>query len=244
VSEDSTDTRHFIWDDFDDSTFTVIRKLLMLEMVERKASNEFERVWQTCVIVHSLWQHDGAAAASAPDPVAIIEEASAGGRFRCVEYALVLQAALGGLGLRARRVILMTRDVETRETMAAHVAVEVYLREYGRWALADAQLAACPIVRGEPVSAWDVRHAIVQREPLALYGRSVEDTVLYCQWLRPYLSYFYVQFDTRFRSAAANTSGLLLMEEGARPPRVVQGRWPLRDVIFTRNPALFYLAPD
>jgi hypothetical protein len=66
--------------------------------------------------VHNQWQHNGDNEPRKNDALSILEEVRQGKNFRCVEYAIVAAACLNASGLKARRLGLMTKDVETRQS--------------------------------------------------------------------------------------------------------------------------------
>lgn len=78
--------------------------------------------------VHVLWDHHGTDQPTYSDPISMVREAEEGGRFRCVEYSIVIHGALNSLGIPTRMLHLKTHDAQTRKNGGGHVK-EVYLEE-------------------------------------------------------------------------------------------------------------------
>ncbi|MET0622046.1 MAG: transglutaminase-like domain-containing protein [Pyrinomonadaceae bacterium] len=202
----------------------------------------YEKVRAVSRWTRSRWEHDGALAPARPDPISILREAARGGRFRCVEYAVVLSAALDALGIPARVVGLKAEDVETRERGAGHVVAEAYLSDEGRWVMVDPQLDVVPTLDGRPLSAVDFQRALADTADEPALDRATQAWAgRYFNWVAPYLFYFDTKFDTRF-GCVQQPHSLMLVPLGAKRPRAFQGQ-PLRDVVYTHSVAAFYAAP-
>lgn len=117
-----------------------------------KARTELERVRSICASVHGRWTHSHDDETSRNDPFTILEEASKGKRFRCVQFGITLAGALTAFGLPARAVSMMSRDVGTRESGARHVVAEAWLSSLGKWAMLDAQEDALVFQGDQPLS--------------------------------------------------------------------------------------------
>jgi transglutaminase-like putative cysteine protease len=170
-----------------------------------------------------------------PDPISILEEAKQGKRFRCVEYSAVLAAALNAVGVRARVLSLLTEDVETRESGAAHVVAEAYLADRKKWVMVDGQYDVVPTLKGKPLGAVEFQRALAKREKGlgvdTFSGMSAEG---YFEWVAPYLFYFVTRFDGRY-GVATSRKELVLVPVGAKEPKVVQRKWPIGDVVYTNS---------
>jgi hypothetical protein len=232
----------FIWDSQDAPGIRKLKARLNLTAIEEPVLTEFDRLVRACRLVQGLWNHDGATAADSEDPNQILDEVAAGKRFRCAEYAVILRACLAAIGMPARQLVLMTEDADVRETAASHIAVEVFLRDCAQWAFADPQFAALPLLNGRPASGAQLRQAVACSEPsLRLAGHSREESVVYFEWLAPYLFYLMSRFDNRTLGEADLTT-LMLVPEGAKELRVFQLRWPIGAVVYVRSAAEFYPA--
>lgn len=102
-------------------------------------NDDFEKANIITNWVHNQWKHSGWNEPSVPEPIQILKEAKAGKKFRCVEYSIVLQAALNCNNLKSLVLYLRTQDVETRKSGAGHVVVECYLESVRRWVMFDPQ---------------------------------------------------------------------------------------------------------
>ncbi len=79
--------------------------------------------------VHQQWNHNGSNEPKKSDAISILHEVKEGKQFRCVEYGIVTTACLNSVGLKARVLGLRTKDVETTESGAGHVLLEVFLND-------------------------------------------------------------------------------------------------------------------
>jgi hypothetical protein len=137
-----------------------LRAELDLDAVVRECATDLDRVRAVCDRVHGLWKHASDGRPKREDPISIVEEAKAGGRFRCVEYSVVLGACLNALGIPARTLNLMPRDIETSFGGAGHMVVEAFLRDTERWQFADPQWNAVVTVGDRPASAVEFQAAL------------------------------------------------------------------------------------
>lgn len=226
-----------------------LRRQYALDQVVAGARTDTEKACRILNWVHSRWQHDGENMPSQPDALTILAAAAAGQRFRCVEYSIVLTAALKAAGLPARTLGLKVKDVETIEAGAGHVATEVYLPDLRKWALVDGQFNAMPQLRGVPLNAVELQHAIrTDYAALELPGTAEAEKDAYYSWIVPYLYYFDIAFEQR-QSPGDNPRVhdgkqlLMLLPAGAKQPTVFQRRWPLDVCQYTHSLASFYAKP-
>ena len=145
----------FIWDAANDPYLAELRATWSLERL--RGPTDLDTVRAVNGWVSSLWQHDGDSVPKQSDPASILAEVRQGGRFRCVEYAIVVKGRLSALGIPSRVLGLMTSDVETRRSGAGHVVAEAYLRDRRAWVMVDGQWNAMPFLRGAPLSELSVR---------------------------------------------------------------------------------------
>jgi len=68
---------------------------------------------------------------SSGSTTSILREVQEGKRFRCVEYAIVINGCLNSLAIPSRVLGLKTADVETRESGAGYVVAEAFDRDRG-----------------------------------------------------------------------------------------------------------------
>lgn len=210
------------------------------------ARSPYERLRRACRWTHRRWVHHGSRRPALADPISILEEAASGGRFRCVEFSIVLAAVLTALGIPARRLALRTRDAATRAAGAGHVVVEAYLREAGQWVMADAQAGVIPFLRDEALSALALQRALVEM-PAAVRADCGEgpstSLTSYFRFLAPYLFYFDVPFDNRI-GADPEAGHLILHPHGSEPLRAFQRRTLIGPACYTHSVSGFYSAPQ
>ena len=199
--------------------------------------------------VHMRWQHDGLNEPTRRDALTILREARNGKNFRCVEYAIVNTACLNAVGLKARTIALYTQDVEVAPVAAAHVATEVFLEDFEKWAFVDPQWDVMPMMNGFPLNAVELHDAISRQDPdlkLASLSRiSKED---YTKWILPYLYYLDVGFDNSQTVAGTNLDAkgktrLMLVPLGAKQPKIFQGISKIDNCVYTNSLIDFYEEP-
>ena len=219
----------------DDPYLTRLREEYALGELVKGKRNDYEKVRAVSRWVRTRWEHNGSNMPEKPDPISILEEAKQGKRFRCVEYSAVLAAALNAVGVRARVLSLLTEDVETRESGAAHVVAEAYLADRKKWVMVDGQWDVIPTLKGKPLGAVEFQRALAKREKgLGVDTFSDVKADGYSEWVAPYLFYFIAKFDSRY-GVAASRKELVLVPVGAKEPKVVQRKWPIGDVVYTNS---------
>lgn len=166
------------------------------------------------------------------------------GKFKCIEYSLVLRTCLAALGIKARRLALKTRDVETREEGAGHIAVEAYVPEYNKWVFVDPQWGTMPILDGIPLNAVEFQAAINERkQDLKLWNLKSGDRRRYLDVIYPYLFYFDVRLDNRITRDKKKQIRLMLVPLGAKKPKVFQKTLKLKHTKYTSSLRAFYPRP-
>ncbi len=233
----------------DDPYLERLRDVHDLDGLIAGTSTDLDRILAVSTWVNALWQHDGDNQPSSSDPLTIIAEAKQGNRFRCVEYAIVLDGALKALGIPARRLGLKTADVETRTSGAGHVVVEAYSRDLQKWLLVDPQFNLIPMVDGVPLNALELQRALASEKRVSYKSVSRRRPVahllltrlIYPAFIGQYLHFFDFPMD---QSSQGPSQHLMLVPKGAAPPRVFQGRFPLDYMVYTHNQRLFYAAPQ
>lgn len=229
----------------------ILRQLLAeypIEQVIDGAGDDLERVKRARTWVHSRWRHDGWNEPTKSDPLTILREAETGTSFRCVEYTIVLAAALTAIGIPARTLTLMTADTETREYGAAHQVAEAWLPDRAAWVMADGQFDITPLAGDTPLSAIGLQRA------LATTPNNVEiDTASnyfgrdeYLEWIEPYLVFLSAPLEQRFDGAAKNAErpDLMLVPNELEAPKIFQRKWPIQYVVTTRSSCAFYAPPE
>lgn len=220
-----------------------------LDAVVAGRSTDLERVQAVCTWVRKRWEHNGANEPVKKDPISILDEASKGKRFRCVEYGIVVSGALNALGIKARVVGLMAKDAQTRQDGAGHVVAEAYLPDQHRWVMIDGQWDVIPLLDGKPLSAYELGQALrARRSGITVLSFSNTPTTDYLTWIEPYLYYLDTTLDARFgeegvRPYHRHSDALMLVPEGAPKPTVFQRTWYLNHMRYTSSPSDFYPAP-
>jgi hypothetical protein len=215
-----------------------------LDGVVAGAASDLERVRRLSRWARQQWEHNGSNEPARPDPLSILAEARAGRRFRCVEYAEVLAAALSAVGVPARVLGLQRADVETARSGAGHVVTEAYLRDQRRWVLVDGQWDVIPFRGGEPLNAVGLQRALAERDPaLRVESLSGTGTRRYARWVAPYLYYFVATPRPWATGVPDGPEGIMLVPLGARAPSVFQRRFAQPRFRATHSEPTFYAAP-
>ena len=197
---------------------------------------------------HTRWQPDSAAMeATRIDPISILQAATLGQRFRCVEYALVAEGVFNALGYATRVLTLMTKDVETRSIGAGHVVAEVFLPDRQRWVFVDPQCDVIPLLDGQPLNAVELVMALHCEHRITLLkavGFHCSDERLqkaadgYFSWLLPYLYYFTAAIETY--TAPRSSRQLRLAPQGTKNPLIFQREYAMPLATLTHSVADFY----
>jgi transglutaminase-like putative cysteine protease len=138
----------FKWSTPSDPYLTKLRVDYKLDDVIAGKTNDFEKIQAICHWVHGRWKHDGSNQPEKSDAISILQKAAEGKCFRCVEYSIVTSAALNAVGIPARSLDLMRKDVETCWFSAGHVVTEAYLRERNKWMMVPSGATAVCITAG------------------------------------------------------------------------------------------------
>ncbi|MBI3408304.1 MAG: transglutaminase domain-containing protein [Planctomycetes bacterium] len=232
----------FQWCSPDDSYLKKLRTTFELDKVIAGKDSDYEKVQAICHWVRGRWEHNGNNEPKKSDPISILEEAAAGKRFRCVEYSVVLSGALNSLGISARVLGLMTKDVETRPSGAGHVVTEAYLRDQKKWIMVDGQWDAIPTLKDRPLNAVEFQAALAKKDPdLSVYSFSKIKSDRYFPWIAPYLYYFNARLDN---SKFDQSPGLMLVPIGEKEPTVFQKKWPIKNMTHTHSVNSFYPTPN
>ena len=240
---DHEETYKFIWNNPNDRYLTELRTRYELEKLVAGAKSDLDRVKIVSAWVSGLWHHDGQNTPKQSDPLYILDQVQKGERFRCVEYAIVINGCLNALGIPSRTLSLKTADVETREFGAGHVVVEAWLRDAKHWAFADGQWNVVPTYGGEPLSAVEFQRYLAQGvSNLQITGFSRRERTNYFKWIAEYLYYFDTPLDSSV-VGQTTTQKLMLVPSGAPKPTVFQRNWSLANFIYTNSARAFYPIP-
>jgi hypothetical protein len=229
------------FDDPQEPRFLTLRKEFVIDPVVSGGKGDLERLIALATWTSAQWKHSPTQMAKATDPIGVLREARAGGRFICTDYAIVLAGAARAYGMKARVLNLMPRDVESRSE--AHTLTEVWLPRLEKWALADGQYGIVPEKDGVPLSAVELQAALANDEPVQCAGEADR-----CNEWKPFvvrnLYYFKISNDQR-SFGKHTTSQLVLVPKGAPEPHKFNGGSPeiFQGSIYTSNPDSFYTPP-
>lgn len=247
-------TYKFVYpDEKTDTNLLRLRSNYHFDDVVKDAKSEQEKVLIMLNWVRNRWEHNGWHDAETNNACTILERAEKGEKFRCVEYGIVLKNALLAVGLKARTLGLMTRDVEKTKFGAGHVLSEVWLKDKQKWALVDAQFNTMPVLDGTPLNAVELQAAIIQKKDFRFVNIKGEITPAerkdYMGFIPHYLYYFNVGFDQRTLPRAERlridgSMALYLKPVGAKSPTVFQRKFPITEAAYTTSVADFYAAPN
>jgi hypothetical protein len=226
-----------------------LRAQYNLDAIVAGAANDTEKALRMVNWVHNQWKHNGMNQPSSPDALTILAEVKDGKQFRCVEYGIVTTACLNAIGLPARTMGLKMKDVETIESGAGHVLLEVYLPDMKKWVLLDGQFDVMPVLNNVPLNAVEFQQAIAKNyDKLEIRSLSGADKAQYVKWVYPYLYYFDVKFDNRegvdfTRETIDSKKSLMLVPMGAKQPEVFQVNNPINYCKYTNSIVDLYQAP-
>lgn len=233
----------FIYDTIDDPYLVKLRTEFDLDTIITGCTSDLEKIRALSAWVQNLWEHDGSNMPEKSDPISILHEVQNGSRFRCVEYAIVLNGCLNAVGITSRTLALKTKDVETRESGAGHVVLEAYSKDLDKWIMVDSQWDVIPVLNGTPLNAVEFQEALVKnRYDLIILTASDLSNSYYYKWIGEYLFYFDVLLDNRVVNRTSAMS-LMLVSVGEKNPTVFQREWPIEDMIYTHSVNAFYTEP-
>jgi hypothetical protein len=214
------------------------------------SASDMEKALTVIGYAHGLFTHDGDSEPTANDPLTIIDEALAGGSFRCVEYSLLATALLWAYGIPARKIGLKTSDVETREYGAGHVVIEFWDQEGQKWVMCDVQaglvlesadvyLSAHEL--GETIkNSGDITPIPVNRSRFKTTHSSFQSVKDYTDWVNEYLCFIDAPLVTDFEGGDLREQRIvMLVPEGVTPPKRFQDIFDM-NALYTHDPNAFY----
>lgn len=223
-----------------------------IQQVVANSTSDMDKMLQVLDWTNSRWKHSGNNSPSKSDPITILNEAKAGGRFPCFAYAIVLKAQLENAGFKSRTIYLKTKDVETRKSSPGHVATEVYSEELQKWVFLDGQFNIMPVLNNIPLNAVEFQKALTDSYD-ALEFKSLKEVSkrMYTEFVYDYLYYLDTSLDHRNRIGTdikkhrINDKGsLMLVPVGAKNPSKVDF-WNMKIdyCIYTNSLSDFYAKP-
>ena len=223
----------------------------LVQLVAGKQSDS-EKILEILNWTHHLWTHNGKNNPTKNDAQSIIDEAKKGKNFRCVEYGIVLSTSLQAINFKARLLGLSTKEVETAKSNAGHVLAEVWIPEFEKWVLLDAQFNVMPILNGIPLNAVEFQQAIAQKKNFKLIDLNGEigeiKKKIYLSFITDYLYYMNVSFDERdvpFSELLKinQKTNLYLVPLNAKNPTVFQRKFKINNAFYTYSLNDFYQKP-
>ena len=225
----------------------LLRSKYPIDSLIKDSKTDTERVKSILYWVNKQWRHNGRNEPRKKDAISILEEVKEGKNFRCVEYAIVCSACLNAIGLKARTLGLMTKNVETKKSGAGHVVTEVFLNDLNKWVFIDPQRDAMPVLNGIPLNAVEFQQAIANNfEELEIQSSKISKK-RYIDWIFPYLYYFNIKFDNRLSVERNTLDGkpiLMLVPVGASNPTVFQNKDKINYAVYTNSLNDFYEPPN
>lgn len=229
------------FDDLQAPEIAQLRSEFHIDEVVSGAGNDYERLIRLAKWTSRQWEHDPFHMASKSDPITILREAKAGGRFICQNYAMVLAGAARSCGFYARHLAISPADVETRSE--AHSVVDVWLPDFRKWVLADAQYGIVPELKGAPLDALELQKAIAEGAPIRCQGNESQ-CAEWQSFIISNLFYFKIGDDQR-RFGGHVSRQLVLVPKGAKEPHQFAGghQEVFAGAIYTGNPGSFFASP-
>ena len=245
----STDIKFWYEQNENNEYLQLLRSKFPIDSLIKDAKIDMDKAFKILNWVHRQWNHDGNNEPLKNDAISILEESKEGKNFRCVEYGIVSVACLNAVGLKARKLSLKTKDVETTQYGAGHVVAEVFLNDLKKWVLIDGQFDAMPVLNGIPLNAVEFQKAIGENyDQLEIKTSSDTPKEDYTNWIYPYLYNFDALFDNREgikdKQLIDGKSSLMLVPLGAKCPTVFQIKFPIDYVKYTHLLEDFYAQPE
>lgn len=244
-----------VYSDFQKSKYLdSLRRTFEIDKVVKDCKTDMEKVFALLDWTHRQWKHNGLNEPKKGDAISILSEVRGGKQFRCVEYGVVLAATLNSIGVTARIIGLKTKNVETRESGAGHVATEAYLSDLNKWIFIDPQMNLVPTLNNLPLNAVELNKALCDSKKSVKYiNKSGVINFLtakrYNKWILPYLFYFDVIIDNRYgversnRLTCKGKRSLMLVPVGVKNPAVFQIKYPIDYCLYTNCLDVFYSNP-
>ncbi len=230
---------------FDDPALPALvemRREFDLDAIVAGAGDDYARLKAITEWASRQWRHSPTAMASHSDPVTVLREAKAGGRFICRDYATVVAGVARAFSLPARVLNLLPRDVETRSE--AHSVAEVWLPQFKKWVLADGQFGVVAERSGVPLNGVELQAALACDDASVRCASSPGT----CRDWKPFILrnayYFKIGRDQR-RFEPSGDAQLVLVPKGASDPRKFAGgnEEVFKGAVYISAPSVFYAPP-
>lgn len=243
----------FIYSDTTDNKF--LRQLRtennIIHLI-KYCKTDLEKVKEITNWTNRQWRHNGSNQPTKGDALTILKEAKEGKQFRCVEYGVVLAAALNSIGIKSRVVALKTRDVESVKNGAGHVLAKAYLNDINKWVMADGQFNIIPLLNNVPLNCIELQNSIINGGKFDLVDKNGEINKKrrnqYLGFIPHYLYYFDVFFDNRQgeikeQLRVDNKKKLMLTPLGSNKPTIFEVTGKIDYCVYTNSIEDFYRRP-
>jgi hypothetical protein len=212
----------FYYNDPNEPCMVALQEKYRLNELTSNAKNDFDRATIICDWVHKQFDHQGDCPPQPNNPITIIEKGRRGAKFSCREYAMVTAACLNSIGIKARPVQLLPKDVANLPMGSYHFVTQAFLSDRKKWVMVDAQWNVIPTLKGFPLSTVELQPALAKDFAGIEFGKvSPEVREAYKRDIGRYLYYFIVFFDNRLEGTAfphREEGGLLLAPLGTQLP--------------------------
>jgi len=210
------------------------------------AKTDLERARIVCDWVHKRWEHKGDCEPPKNDPIRILKDARRGMKFSCREYALVAAGCLNSLGIRARIVQLMPKDVANHPLGSYHYVTQAYLNDRKKWIMIDPQWNIIPMLKNYPLSIVELQPALAKGFKGLTWGVCTDSlAALYKEGIGEYLYFLIAVFDNRVEGTALPRpvkGGLMLVPIGCKVPGYFDSLARMK-ITVTNNLSEFYGMP-
>ena len=219
-----------------------LRSEFNLDAVLGGARDDYERLKAIALWSSRQWAHSPNQMASKPDPLTILREAKAGGRFICRDYAIVVAGVARAYGFASRVLNLLPADVETRSE--AHSVAEVWLPALAKWVLADGQYGIIAEKDGVPLNGVELQSALATDLQRVSCATNQERCAGWKGFILPNMYYFKIAANQRRFEHAAGPQ-LVLVPRGAAHPRKFAGgsEEVFAGSVYISDPRVFYERP-
>jgi hypothetical protein len=133
--------------------------------------------WETCLAVlgwASRCFELGNTHVDVPDAFDVVQRASGGERFACVEYSILVCQVLNALRIPARRVDLRQRNYHVG-VLRSHVVSEAWVDELNKWVVLDGQNGAYwQADDGTALGLLELQNALTDKQPVTMVGTTRE----------------------------------------------------------------------
>jgi len=219
-----------------------LRREYGLDAALAGATDDYSRVKAITRWASAQWTHSPNQMASKPDPLTILREAKAGGRFICRDYAIVVAGVSRAYGFASRVLNLLPADVETRSE--AHSVAEVWIPSLGKWVMADGQYGIIAEKGGVPLNGVELQAALASDLEQVSCPANEDACNGWKAFILPNLYYFKIASNQK-RFEQVPGPQLVLVPRGAADPRKFAGanEEVFAGGIYISDPRVFYRKP-